>query len=285
MDATRTRRQAPGMAWLAAVLSLVCAGAALAACTEPPLVPPEGPPLPPRPPLPTTSYARCEDGKLYHVAVPEGSDAHPPHQTGAALGACSAACTSAAVACFDGACSNAEEALCESEPATGDRCAMEGAACTGTGTISCPQRTGCRSGALPWSCTCTGGTYACTPLQDLAAVHANLVGKWRGTVMPPNFSEPYQVSLWIYPDGTYWGECTDPHCAAFYYGGDGPHPGRRIRVAGILGDGAIADIGVFQGDVIGELSQISAQGDALSFTYRASWLNCEQPFYFALSRE
>jgi len=284
---TSTHRLVSGSALAALVVLAALAAASTACSTEaPPEVPDSGPhPRPPEGPL--VGYGRCEDGMLYHLIVPvaPGSD-QPPHGAGAALGRCPGACRSAVVECTDAACSNAPAALCEAPPARGKRCDLEGTSCSGTGTVDCPEVTACNGTVTGSTCTCDGSSYACTPAPELAAVHASLVGKWRGTVSPPEFSEPYGVSLWIYPDGTYWSACTTPEpCMAFYYGSDGPHPGRRITVAGALPAGAHAAIGQFGGTPAGELSSLVVAGDTLTFTYKATWHRCDQPFSFTLARE
>ncbi len=252
---------------------------------------PPGEPEPPRPfPQPPTGpligYGRCEDGMLYHVFSPLGREHQPPHSAGATLGRCPGACGSAVVECSDPACSNAAT-LCDAPPSLGKACALEGASCGGTGTVSCPETTPCNGTFSGSTCTCTLGFYRCTPKPELAAVHASLVGKWRGTVDPPEFSQPYAVSLWIYPDGTYWAECEQEGapCTAFYYGGDGPLPARTISVAETTPAGAYADIVVFQGQQTGAISDLVVAGDALTFTYRAVWHSCDQPFAFTLARE
>ncbi len=269
---------------VAAVLALVLAGAACAETAEPPDTVPPRPPFPPEGPL--VGYGRCEDGMLYHVLVPFGRSEQPPHGTGAALGKCPGACASAVVGCSDAACSNAAASLCEAPPARGKACPLEGTSCSGTGTIACSEVTPCSGTITGSTCTCTGGAYGCTPDPELAAVHASLVGKWHGSVDPPEFSPPYDVSLWIYPDGTYWAECTTlGPCMAFYYGGDGPHPERTIRVAAVSPAGAQAEIGQFEGQQSGELSNLVVDGDTLTFTYKATWHDCDQPFAFTLARE
>lgn len=234
----------------------------------------------------TDAMARCEDGTLYKVGPPNFSSDQPGHGAGTVFGQCPGECRSAVVACTSSSCSNAAATLCQAPASEGRACALDGTACSGTATIECPQSTTCGYSVPGSACTCSNGTYDCTPHSDVAGVHAALVGKWRGTVNPPDFSAPYEVSLWIYPDGTYWGECNEPSCSAFYYGGDGPHPWRKIEVLSASPtEGAWANIGVFTDFNVGALSALTVNSTNLAFTYNASWHNCGQPFFFNLTRE
>lgn len=237
-----------------------------------------------------TIMARCEDGALYRVGVAAFSPNLPGHGAGTVFDHCAGACRSAAVFCEDADCSTAAATLCEAAPSTGEPCALEGASCTGTNTTECPASTTCGYSVPGASCVCgSGGTYTCTEHTPIAAVHAALVGKWRGTVMPPSFSEPYTVSLWIYPDGTYWAERDPPGTIAFYYGGDGPHPDRKISMLSTsVTEGGWANIGIYFGldpANIGAIASLVVDANKLRFTFFASWFDCGQPFFFDLDRE
>lgn len=224
-------------------------------------------PLPPDPgpnPLPVERMLRCEDGKVRELRVPQFTDELSGHGAGMVIGYCPDGCRSASFLCNGDNCAGADSALCGTPPASGDPCAPGHPLCV--------------------ECSCIGGGTDCAA-AELAAVHARLVGKWRGMVTPPSFTTPYEVSLWIYPDGTYWAECDREICVAFYYGGDGPHPGRKITVRSAAMSGATADIGVFQGTPSGVLSALVVTDSRLAFTYNASWHNCTQPFFFDLARE
>ena len=124
----------------------------------------------------------------------------------------------------------------------------------------------------------------------MPTVQADLVGKWSGLVTPPSFSQPYAVSLWIYPDGTYWAECTNgvSYCTPFYYGGNGPHPDRKLTILSTSPTaGAWANIGIYFGGSppnTGAVSALVVDAHQLRFTFFASWFGCGQPFYFDLSR-
>lgn len=231
---------------------------------------------------------RCENTKLYRTEWDQFHQA--PHGAGTQIGSCPNGCMSAAVLCNQASCPSGQE-LCAAEPSTGKQSQLDGSYCTGSATIESPQSTTCGFTVPGSTCTCANGEYSCTPRSDIAGVQATMVGKWRGTVRPPSFSQPYQVSLWIYPDGSYWGECTggagaSASCLAFYYGGDGPHPWRKISVLSTSAtEGAWADINQFESFNTGAISALVATSTKLTFTYNASWHNCGQPFYFDLTRE
>jgi hypothetical protein len=236
------------------------------------------------------AVARCEDGVLYEVIVPTFSPGQPGHGEGAQIGTCPGACQSDSVVCANGTCSEAQAALCDAPSSQGATCDLQGTSCAGSGALACPQTTTCGYSEPGASCTCTNGVYACTQLTPVAGVQASLVGKWSGEVTPPSFSEPYPVSLWIYPDGTYWAECTGQPCEiAFYYGGDGPYPDRTITVLSTSPtEGAWADIDVDFGDNppnIGAIASLTVDATHLRFTYFASWFDCGQPFLFELTRQ
>ncbi|MBA3456049.1 MAG: hypothetical protein H0T42_23325 [Deltaproteobacteria bacterium] len=227
---------------------------------------------------------RCEGGKLYLVDFDDWGN-QPGHGQGTQVGACGNGCKTAAVLC-DGLSCPTGQALCSAPPSTGKACQLAGTQCSGSGTIDCPQSTTCGYSVPGSSCTCVNGTYTCTTESSVATVQASLVGKWRGTVTPPSFAQPYQVSLWIYPDGTYWGESVSSSDPTFYYGNDGPHPWRKISVLSTSSTmGSWADVGVFTSFNIGALSAMVVTPTKLTFTYNASWHNCGQPFYFNLTRE
>jgi hypothetical protein len=243
----------------------------------------------PPPPADDVTIARCEDGALYQVSVPRYQAAQPGHGTGHLAGHCSGACRSAAVECTEPTCASAAATLCGAPPSTGAACDLEGAACTSGETLECPQSTVCGTSLAGASCACGAGDMLhCTPETDAPEVQAALVGKWQGTVTPPSFAAPYAITLWIYPDGTYWAEAVPPQNIAFYYGGDGPHPERRITILSSSPTlGSWADIGInFGGDdtTIGSLSALTVDASHLRFTFMPSWLGCERPFQFDLNR-
>ena len=93
--------------------------------------------------------------------------------------------------------------------------------------------------------------------------------------------------MWVYPDGTYWAECASTSCyTAFYYGGDGPHPWRKINVLSETSQlGATADIGMFYDHNIGALTSLFVDATTLRFKFYASWFTCTQPFDVSLTRD
>ena len=232
---------------------------------------------------------RCEDGKLYIVNFDDFGN-QPGHGQGTQVGSCPNGCKTAAVLCSGQSCPTGQGALCTAPPSTGKACQLAGTQCSGAATIECQQSTTCGFSVPGSTCTCVNGAYTCSTRSDIAGVQAALVGKWRGTVDPPDFSQPYNVSLWIYSDGTYWGEADNssgnPSGSTFYYGNDGPHPWRKIQVlSNSATQGAWADVGVFTSFNIGALSSLVVTSTKLTFTYTASWHNCGPPFYFNLTRE
>jgi hypothetical protein len=117
-------------------------------------------------------------------------------------------------------------------------------------------------------------------------LHA-LSGHWQGTVDPPSFSDPYQVDLVISADGRLnphrlWG-----YGSAFYYGDDGPFPGRSFHIIGSAPTGAVGMVGVvFGSDEIlqGLVTGLHVDGLHLTFRFWDSWLDCSRPFDFELTR-
>lgn len=281
---------------LAVVVALACSACGLyfsddPASPPPPVDPDDLPDSGPHPwpdPSGGTRHVRCEGGRLFEVEVSAYEFHLPGHGAGTVVGQCEGACRSAAVVCPNGDCSGAADVLCGAPASRGQACAFDGDPCTGASTIECPSSTTCGDALPGSSCTCSDGAYACAPRSDLAGTHAALVGRWRGTVTPPSFAEPYPVSLWIYPDGTYWPE-TPGQPSAFYYGGDGPHPDRTLTLlARSATEGAWADIGIYfnaSPPNVGAIAALTVNGDRLAFTYYASWHGCGQPFYFELTRE
>jgi len=250
---------------------------------EPPTLPDSGPH--PIPDAPAVGMARCEGSKLYLVDYDDFGN-QPGHGQGTQVGSCGTGCKSAAVLCDGPSCPSVQGALCTAAPSTGKQCQLVGTQCSGTGTIDCPQSTTCGYSVPSSTCTCVNGLYSCSTDSAIAGVQAQLVGRWRGTVTPPSFAQPYQVSLWIYPDGTYWGESLDATIPTFYYGSDGPHPWRKIQVLSTSPTaGSWADVGVFTSFNVGALSALIVTSTKLTFTFNASWHNCGQPFYFNLTRE
>jgi len=234
------------------------------------------------------AVARCEDGNIYDVYVPTYAPNQPGHGAGTLAGHCAEGCRSAAVVCSGGNCSNAAETLCNAPASQGKTCDLQGTACSGSGTLACPESTTCGYSVQGSLCTCTNNSYQCAPLTAAADVQAAIVGKWSGTVNPPSFSQPYQVSLWIYADGTYWAESSAAHEPVFYYGGDGPYPDRKITVLSTsAAEGSWADIGIYFGSSppnTGAISALAVDATHLRFTFFASWFGCGQPFYFDLTR-
>lgn len=251
--------------------------------SPPPIYPDSGPH-----PLPDAAHynmERCENGKLYLIDFNDFGD-QPGRGQGTQVGTCANGCKSAAMLCDGPSCPTGQGALCTAPPSTGKQCQLAGTQCSGTGTIDCPQSTTCGFSVPSSTCTCVNGLYTCSTDSSIAGVQAQLVGKWRGTVTPPSFAQPYEVSLWIYPDGTYWGESINSSIPTFYYGNDGPHPWRKIQVLSTSPTaGSWADVGVFTSFNIGALSALIVTSTKLTFTFNASWHNCGQPFYFNLTRE
>jgi hypothetical protein len=236
---------------------------------------------------PSGEMARCENGQLY--AVPDSGLGDPPgHGAGRALGQCPGACRSAAVSCTRSDCRDAAETLCAAPISIGATCSLQGTACRGSGAIDCPESTACSTPVVGSTCTCTNGAYRCAQDTPAAKTQADIVGRWRGMVTPPEFAAPYPITLWIYPDGTYWPECEDTYCSAFYYGGDGPSPDRRITILSTSDSvGAWADITIdfgFSPPNLGALSALVVNATTLRFTFSASWHGCGQPFGFDLTR-
>ena len=246
------------------------------------------PPPPPSGRGPVT-IVRCEDGDLREVHVGDYQADQPGHGVGDLTGNCAGECRSAAYLCPHGNCDGAEMALCEAPPSSGTACSLEGTACSDPTPVDCPL-TACHYAPPGTTCTCSGGVYACAPRERAAMIQQQLVGKWRGTVHPPAFASDYDVSLWIYPDGTYWPECDAPSCVAFYYGGDGPHPDRWISIlAASSTKGAWATIGIYFGDVtgppiVGAIDSLTVSDTTLRFAFNPSWMSCDLPFFFDLTR-
>lgn len=239
------------------------------------------------PPTSDVAMARCEDSQLYMTTSAVFPD-QPGHGAGRLIGRCAGACRSAAVQCATADCSDAGATLCGAPASLGATCPLDGLSCQGTEAIGCPVSTTCGLAEPGSTCTCTGGAYHCTQLTSAAAIQAALVGKWRGVVTPPGFAAPYSITLWIYPDGTYWPDCALDHCSAFYYGGDGPAPDRKITIlstsatAGSWANVAI-DFGLKTPNT-GALSALTVDATTLRFTFYASWFDCGQPFDFNLTR-
>lgn len=258
---------------------------------------PDAPPRPPAdapgggptwPPDPNGLMARCEDGRLYSTTVVSFGEQEPAHGAGRRFGLCGGACRSAAVLCSDAGCTNAFAALCEAPISVGATCPLEGMACQGSAAIDCPETTACSVPVEGSTCTCVDRTYRCEQTTPAAATQAAIVGKWSGTVTTPGFVEPYPVTLWIYPDGSYWPSCELPFCSAFYYGGDGPSQSRKITVLSTTDHiGSWADIAIdFDLGITnhGTLTALVVDATTLRFTFSPSWSDCGMPFDFALTR-
>jgi hypothetical protein len=240
-----------------------------------------------RPPAGPVAIVRCEDSHLLQIGAQDYEPTQPGHSVGIPVGTCAGACRSAAYVCPGGNCAGAETALCAAAPSSGAPCDLQGASCTGA-PVECPATSTCGDSLPGSSCACSGGVYACTPHGSTATIQQQIVGKWQGTVHPPSFSSDYQVSLWIYPDGTYWAQCNDALCTAFYYGGDGPYPDRTISILSTSPtEGAWANIGIYFGSSppnIGAIQALTVSNTTLRFTFNASWFGCGQPFFFDLTR-
>ena len=233
---------------------------------------------------------RCEDGVVFGIFadrtyVPGGT--FPGHGVGQHMGACTAECRSSSAWCDSGSCDGAIAAVCGAPASSGKTCELAGSACQGSETIACPQTLSCASTLTSASCTCVQGKYQCSELAPIAATQQALVGKWRGTVTPPSFTAPYEVSLWIYPDGTYWPE--GGNHPAFYYGGDGPHPDRKISILSVSPTaGAWAEIGIVFGSSpasIGAITGLTVDPTSLRFSYVDAWIDCTRQFTYVLARE
>jgi hypothetical protein len=237
---------------------------------------------------PAAAVARCEDGQIRAITDPGALDP-PGHGAGRLIGRCEASCRSAAVACAKPDCRDAVETLCTAPVSAGATCSLHRDSCQGSGVIACPESTACSAPVAGSTCTCTNGAYRCVQDTPAARTQTDIVGKWRGVVTPPSFAAPYPITLWIYPDGTYWPECEDTYCSAFYYGVDGPSPDRKITILSTSASvGAWADITIDFGPgplELGALSALSVDATTLRFTYSASWLSCGQPFSFELTRD
>jgi hypothetical protein len=231
--------------------------------------------------------ARCEDGRLYAVTTNEVWPDAPGHGAGRLVGTCGGACRSATVTCARPDCSDAASTLCGAPASLGATCSLDGASCSGAASIECPEATTCGYAVPGSSCTCSEGRYHCAQLTPAAATQARLVGKWRGTVTTP-WVPPYPVTLWIYPDGTYWAECESRSCTAFYYGGDGPSPHRTITILSTSETaGSWADVAIeFSSPEpnTGAIAALSVDATTLRFTFFASWFGCGQPIAFDLTR-
>jgi hypothetical protein len=236
------------------------------------------------------SFARCEDSLFRQLNLDElPTYTMPGHGAGTPAGTCSDGCRSAIAQCASSTnCLQAYQAVCNAPVATGPKAPQQGQSCTGSSTLTYTTTNQCGQVYPGGTCTCdSSGKYACTSSVDTAAVHAKLVGKWHGTVTPPSFATPYQVSLWIYPDGTYWAECASSNCyAPLYYGGNGPHPWRKINVLSV-GDqiGATANIGMFYSSNLGAMTSIFVTDTTLRFNLYAAWFGCSQAFDFNLTRD
>lgn len=118
---------------------------------------------------------------------------------------------------------------------------------------------------------------------------AGIVGKWSGMVTTPGFAAPYPITLWIDPDGTYWPDCALDHCSAFYYGGDGASPRRKITILSTAASvGASADIAIdfgYSPAPTGALGTLVVDATNLRFTFSAAWFGCSEPFDVNLVRD
>jgi hypothetical protein len=265
--------------------------------------PPDAPPpIDSTAPLPDTALpldadppleiiARCEDGQIYSIAVTSTNTTQPPHGSGPMIGHCQGGCRSAAAFCPSGDCASAIETLCEAPVSQGATCSLDGAPCQGAESIDCPETSACSEPVPNATCACTNGSYSCTPVTTAATTQAGIVGKWHGVVTPPTgFPAPWPITLWIYPDGTYWAECAGGGCiAALWFEPDGPSPRRRITLLSTMPLlGAWASITVdtgFSPPNVGELSALVVNDTTLRFTFTAGYWDCGQPIDVNLARD
>lgn len=248
-------------------------------------------PQPPDPdePLPPDDGApvliRCEDGVLRKGAF-GWHDTTPNHGVGPEVGRCAGSCKAASAVCATATdCNAAAIEVCTAAPAGAPASPLEGEACSPGETVASPAATRCGQSVPGATCGCTAGALACTEATPIAATHAAMVGKWRGTAQTSFDGRAYPVGLWIYPDGSYWAE-TAGFEPAFYYGFNGPHPDLRFQLLSVDPvAGAYGDLTSWVSDPTGQVSALVVTPTQLSFTYHAAWHNCAQPITFDLTRE
>lgn len=253
--------------------------------------PPPDTTLPPDADPSTDILARCEDGQIHRLAITSTNEPQPEHGSGPVIGRCQDGCRSAAAFCPGGDCASVSAQLCDAPVSRGAMCLLNETPCAGDESIDCPQTTGCSEPVPNAICACTNGVYACTALTAAAAVQTGIVGKWHGIVTPPTgFPAPWPITLWIYPDGTYWAECAGEGCIApLWDEPSGPSPDRRITLLStipLLGSWASITVDTgFTPPNVGELSALVVNDTTLRFTFTASYFNCGQPIDVNLTRE
>ena len=247
-------------------------------------------------PVDCGSYVWCDDGTLYRTPPLEDQPyCPPPRSEGVAYAQCGSEClTEVARVCSEDVCTPGyTEVLCwrAPDPIT---CTLDASPCNPDGAIeSCDASLVCGVVAQVGACACTGGAWDCQPacadgLCSADEVLAAMVGTWQGNVDPPYFTDPYQMSLEILPDGHYVPDCSERGCSGFYYGLDGPHPKRRLWVEAQTELGAHLGIDIVfyddTGPSRGLITNLRVDADSMSFEYRAAWIECDQPFVFTLQR-
>jgi hypothetical protein len=196
--------------------------------------------------------------------------------------------------CEDGPCDPARADRFCYEPPEPVRCTQEGEACATEGaTDGCAAYPLC-GGVVPiGACTCTGGAWVCEESCNAGlcgpdAVAAAMIGTWRGTVDPPEFSDPYEVTIEFRADGSYRATCGAGCDSVFYYGYDDDGPEHKYRVVGQTTVGALAVITIkfWEGDFQeGELSGLEIVGDRMTFMFDTAWLDdCSRTFAFDLQK-
>ncbi len=237
------------------------------------------------------TFAACADG-VVHRSAPQATDVAPADiaTAGDALATCPGRCRAAGdvYECLgDAGCPDATTWLCEP-----DLTCPTSATCSGSATRSCSAGAGCAIDVTTESCACTGGAEVCSdPCTDglcspVQILHA-LAGHWQGTVDPPSFSNPYQVDIVIAPDGHVSPHRSWGYGSAFYYGDDGPAPGRYFHIVGAAPTGAVGLVGIpFGSEEIlpGLVTGLHVDDRHLSFRFWDSWLDCTRPFDFRLTR-
>lgn len=240
------------------------------------------------------TFAACVDGAVYRSA-PQDTDIAPPDVAahGSVIARCAGRCRGAddVYECLgDRSCAGATAWLCEP-----DATCPTSSTCTGDATTTCEAPAACAIEVETESCTCANGSQQCTsscgdglcsPVQVLRV----LAGRWRGTVTPPSFAEPYQVELVIGADGH-----LDPHAltetsyrTAFYYGQDGGDPDCWFQIIGETPTGGVGFVGVeFSPSEIlpGLVTAVRVDASHLRFHFWDSWLGgCVRRFDFDLAR-
>jgi hypothetical protein len=224
----------------------------------------------------------CEDGVVRLTSW--NYQESLPHGVATEVATCGTGECQAASALCDGDCNAAVIAVCNAAPAGVPTSELQGASCTAD--AQSPLVTGCGMSVPGSNCDCVDGVFACTEATPVAATQAALVGKWRGLVTTP-WGDPYEGSLWIYPDGSYWAETEGAvYPPIFYYGYNGPHPDLRIQLLSVdAATGSYGHVAQWPDHAGGQISGLVVTASTLAFTFNASWHNCAQPITFDLTRE